>query len=329
MRRFVKFGYVVCSAVLAVIFLFMLGTFRLDVRQRENPSGYITLKDCRTDEIQDSGARLGQLLRCTFVLDGQNTADETLVFQAYHQNVTVRIAGETVYQMRADQGNPFGRTPGCVWNFVVIRGEDRGSTIEVDLEPVYRSSMDIIPEFLLGSRYEICRDKILKDLPSLVLGVIAVILGLFYAAYIIYNRKNTEVDKSLLMLGLFSIQIGLWKIADVDAIHVLFPRSIAISYLPYFSLMLIVIPFTFFVKSLHSTAEKLGWYIPCLFCIGSAVVQIGLQMLGIADFREMLWLTHVSLFLLCVFDVYLIIREIAAKGWSRRLRINISCIGLC
>lgn len=329
MRRFVKLGYVVCSVVLAVIFLFMLGTFRLDIRQRENPAGYITLKNCRTEEIQDSGARLGQLLRCTFVLDRQNITDETLVFQAYHQNVTVRIDGETVYRMQADQGNSFGRTPGCVWNFIAIQSEDRGRTVEVDLEPVYRSSMDIIPEFLLGSKYEICRDKILKDLPSLILGVIAVILGLVYAAFILYNRKNTEVDKSLLMLGLFSIQIGLWKIADVDAIHILFPRSIAVSYLPYFSLMLIVIPFTFFVKSLHSTAEKPGWYIPCLFSIGSAVVQIGLQLLGIADFREMLWLTHVSLFLLCVFDVYLIIREIAAKGWSRRLRINISCIGLC
>lgn len=239
MRRFVKLGYVVCSVVLAVIFLFMLGTFRLDIRQRENSAGYITLKNCRTEEIQDSGARLGQLLRCTFVLDRQNITDETLVFQAYHQNVTVRIDGETVYRMQADQGNSFGSTPGCVWNFIAIQSEDRGRTVEVDLEPVYRSSMDIIPEFFLGSKYEICRDKILKDLPSLILGVIAVILGLVYAAFILYNRKNTEVDKSLLMLGLFSIQIGLWKIADVDAIHILFPRSIAVSYLPYFSLMLL------------------------------------------------------------------------------------------
>lgn len=329
MSRFVKIGYAVCSAVLAVIFFTMLGSFRLDVIQRENPSGYITLNNVRTEEIQDSGTAQGQLLRCIFMLDGQNTADQTLVFQAYHQNVTVRIDGETVYQMRADKGNPFGRTPGCVWNFVTIRNEDLGKTVEVDLEPVYRSSQDIVPEFYFGSKYDICRNKILKDLPSLILGVIAVILGLVYVVFIFYNRKNTEVDKSLLMLGLFSIQIGLWKIADVDAIHILFPRSIAVSYLPYFSLMLIVIPFTFFIKSLHSTAEKPGWYIPCLFCIGSAVIQIGLQLTGIADFKEMLWLTHVSLFLLCAVDVYLIVREIAAKGWSKRLKINIGCIGLC
>ena len=63
MRRFVKIGYAVCSAVLAVIFFAMLGSFRLDVIQRENPSGYITLNNVRTEEIQDSGAAQGQLLR--------------------------------------------------------------------------------------------------------------------------------------------------------------------------------------------------------------------------------------------------------------------------
>lgn len=329
MHRFVKTGYLICSSVIIVLFLFMLGTFRLDIRQREDASGYDILQDCSIEAVQDSTARLGQLLRCTFVLDGGSVADRTLVFSTYHQNVNVRIDGNTVYQMRADEKNAFGRTPGCEWNFITIRDEDLGKMVEVDLEPVYRSSMEIVPDFLFGSRYDICRDKIVKDLPALILAAVSVILGLAFVAYILYNRRNTEVDRSLLMLGLFSIQVGLWKIADVDAVHILFPRSIAVSYAPYFTLMLVVIPFNFFIKSLHSTSEKPGWYIPCFFCLGSAVVQLGLQLLKIADLREMLWLTHLSLFILCAVDAFLIVREIVTKGWSRRLRINVSCIALC
>lgn len=329
MRRFVKIGYLVCGSVVMLLFFFMLGTFRLDVKQREDASGYIVLQNYNRETVQDSTAQLGQLLRCTFVLEGESMADRTLVFSAYHQNVKVRIAGETVYQMQADAGNSFGRTPGCEWNFITIREEDIGKTIEIDLEPVYKSSMEIFPDFLLGSKYDICRDKILEDLPALILAAISVILGLAFVAYIIYNRKNTEVDRSLLMLGLFSIQVGLWKIADVDAIHILFPGSIAISYAPYFTLMLVVIPFSFFIKSLHSTSEKPGWYIPCFFCLGSAVVQLGLQLLKITDLRETLWLTHLSLFILCAVDVVMIGREIATRGWSRRLKINVSCIALC
>lgn len=329
MHRFVKTGYLICSSVIIVLFLFMLGTFRLDIRQREDASGYDILQDCSIEAVQDSTARLGQLLRCTFVLDGGSVADRTLVFSTYHQNVNVRIDGNTVYQMRADEKNAFGRTPGCEWNFITIRDEDLGKMVEVDLEPVYKSSMEIVPDFLFGSRYDICRDKIVKDLPALILAAVSVILGLAFVAYILYNRRNTEVDRSLLMLGLFSIQVGLWKIADVDAVHILFPRSIAVSYAPYFTLMLVVIPFNFFIKSLHSTSEKPGWYIPCFFCLGSAVVQLGLQLLKIADLREMLWLTHLSLFILCAVDAFLIVREIVTKGWSRRLRINVSCIALC
>lgn len=329
MNRFVKIGYLICSFVIMLLFFFMLGSFRLDIQQRDDTSGYDILQDCNIETVQDSTARLGQLLRCTFVLDVESVTDRTLVFSTYHQNVKVRIDGDTVYQMRADTRNSFGRTPGCEWNFITIREEDLGKTVEVDLEPVYKSSVDIVPDFLFGSRYDICRDKIVEDLPALILAAVSVILGLAFVAYVLYNRRNTEVDRSLMMLGLFSMQVGLWKIADVDAIHILFPRSIAVSYAPYFTLMLVVIPFNFFIKSLHSSSEKLGWYLPCFFCLGSAVVQLGLQLLKIADLREMLWLTHLSLFILCAVDVFLIAREIVTKGWSKRLRINVSCIALC
>lgn len=329
MRRFVKTGYLICSSVIILLFLFMLGSFRLDIQQREDASGYDVIQNYNTETVQDSTAQLGQLLRCTFELDEESMTDGTLAFSTYHQNVKVRIDGKTVYQMRADAGNSFGRTPGCEWNFIPLRDEDMGKAVEVDLEPVYRSSMEIVPDFLVGSKYDICRDKIIEDLPALILAAVSVILGLAFVVYIIYNRRNTEVDRSLLMLGLFSIQVGLWKIVDVDAIHILFPKSIAVSYAPYFTLMLVVIPFNLFIKSLHSEPEKPGWYLPCLFCLGSAVVQLGLQLLKIADLRETLWLTHLSLFILCVVDVFLITREIATRGWSRRLRINVSCIALC
>lgn len=329
MHRFVKAGYLICSFVILILFFFMLGSFRLEIQQRESASGYNVLQDYNIEAVQDSTAQMGQLLRCSFVLDGESVVDRTLAFSTYHQNVRVRIDGKTVYQMRAAAGNPFGRTPGCEWNYITIRDEDLGKTVEVELEPVYRSSLKIVPDFLLGSKYDICRDKILKDLPALILAAVSVILGLAFVAYIIYNRNNTEVDRSLMMLGLFSVQVGLWKITDLDATHMLFPRSIAVSYAPYFALMLVVIPFSFFIKSLHSSSEKIGWYLPCFFSLGGAVVQLSLQLLKIADLRETLWLTHLSFFILCAVDIFLMVREIATRGWSRRLKINVSCIALC
>lgn len=329
MSRFVKISYMVCSAVLMILFLVMLITCRLDVSSRGDASGYAAITDFNVESVPDSTAEQGLLQRYTFTLDESDTVDRVLAFFTYHQYAEVKIGGETVYGMRTNDGNPFGRTPGCVWNHVAVRNEDLGKTAEVILEPVYKDAVKVVPDFLLGSKYDIYRDKIIRDLPSLVLGTIAVCLGLIYVIYIVYNRKNTEVDRSLLMLGLFSVQVGLWKITDADAIHILLPGSIVVSYVPYFTLMLIAIPFSLFIKSLHSASRTPAWYIPCLFSIGSAAIQLPLQLAGIADLREMLWLTHISLFVLCADDMFLIIKEIRTRGWSRRVKINVSCIVLC
>lgn len=329
MSRMVKIGYCAGSIVLAALFFLMLWTFRIDVGRRDNASGYVVLNGVDVQTLQDDSARMGVRLRCTFVLDGQSVSDRTLAFPVYHQDVEVKIGGEEVYHLRADAKNAFGSTPGSEWNFILIRNEDMGKTVEVYLEPVYKNSVSAIPDFYLGNKFDIYRDKILRDLPALILGIFAVGLGIGFMAYIIYNRKNTEVDKSLFMLGLFSVQVGTWKLADLDAIHILLPGNIALSYVPYFALMLIAIPFTFFLKSIHRTSDKLVWYVPCFFCLGSAAFQICMQLLHIADLRQNLWLTHISLFLLCLVGGSMIIGEIRKKGWNKRLRINVSCILLC
>lgn len=329
MSRFVKISYAVCCAVIVILYLMMQNTFRLDIFQREEQTGYGVVPDCTVEIVQDSTLEMGQRIRCSFVPTQESYVGQSLVFSSYHQNAVVRIDGEIVYSMKADGENAFGRTPGCTWNFITIRTEDLGKVVEVELEPVYKGAIDVVPELLLGSKYDICHDKVFHDLPALILGFVAVLLGLAFVAYILYNWMNTEVDKNLLMLGLFSIQVGLWKISDVDAIHILFPDSVVLSYVPYFTLMIVVVPFSFFIKSLHSSGDKPGWYIPCFFSLGSAALQLVLQIFGIADLRETLWLTHLSLAVLCAVDVVLIVKEIAARGWNKRLKQNVFCIALC
>lgn len=329
MSRFVKISYTVCCVVIVIMYLVMQGTFRLDICQREQQNGYGGVQDCTVEILQDGTAEMGQRIRCSFVPLQEAYVGQSLAFASYHQNVVVRIDGENVYSMKPDRRNAFGRTPGCTWNFITIKAEDLGKLVEVEVEPVYKGAVDMVPELLLGSKYDICRDKIFHDLPALILGAVAVLLGLAFVAYILCNWMNTEVDKSLMMLGLFSIQVGLWKISDVDALHILFPNQIVLSYVPYFTLMVVVIPFSFFIKSLHCSGEKRGWYIPCFFSLGSAALQIVLQLLGIADLREMLWLTHLSLAILCAVDAVLIVKEIVTRGWNKRLKRNVFCIALC
>jgi len=329
MKKIVEIGYLIGTVLCVLLFFYILFSFRLDISQRQGPGEFVELEDYRREIVEDGGCPLGEKAVYTFTLGDIRDADTGLVFFTLHQNVSVRLDGEEIYSMKPADGNAFGRTPGCVWNMVMLDREDSGRQLTVELAPVYQSSREFIPDFLFGSRYTICRDRLSAGMPSIIIGGFSVILGMIYIAYILYNRKNTEVDKSLLMLGCFSVQIGLWKMLDTNAFHLMFPGRPAFSYGDFFSLLLVTIPYCMFLRQLHTSSEKKIWFVPCIASLVGIAVLLTLQVLDIADMRQMLWVIHGLILFMCGVCAVMVVREVVTVGWSVRLRRNVFCVLLC
>lgn len=329
MKKVIEWGYLVVLILCAALFLFMFTTFRLDIRQRQTSEGFEQVTDYQREVVYDTACPTGQKSVYTFTAGQLSDMDTALIFFSLHQLVTVRLDGEEIYSMKPDARNAFGSTTGCVWNVVLLSGADSGKQVSIEIVPAYKSSNDFVPDFLLGSRFAICKDRILAALPSILCAILAIIIGAFYIGYILYNRRNTEIDKSLLLLGGFSVVLGCWKVVDTNAFYLLVPGKVAFSYADFMLLLLVTVPYCLFIRQMHSSAEKPVWNVPCIASIVGTCVVIVVQLLHIADMRQMLRLIHVLLLLLAVVCVAMITREVITVGLSRQLRKNISCIVLC
>lgn len=92
--------------------------------------------------------------------------------------------------------------------------EDAGKEIRVEITPVYESFRDREVVFLIGSQLAIYTDRLYRDLPQLVLGIMAVFAGVVFVCVAVHNLIRKHRGQSLAALGMFSVMLGFWRLTD-------------------------------------------------------------------------------------------------------------------
>jgi len=316
----------ICMAVLIILLVYIGVTFKANIFDSRDTEGYTRLTDY---DVESQTLADGQILtRYTFnnidVKDGR----QSLIFYTLHQNVTVYVGDEHVYSLKVSSNNLFGKTPGKSWNEIPIYDEDAGKSIVVETTAVYGSLSNGTPEFYYGVASNIKEDVIMDNLPPFVLGAITVIAGIFLMIYGNVVYRQTDSDGGIIMLGLFSVLIGIWKISDINLMALMYPHYVVTSYISLAALLLVIIPFTSYVMKVFGEDSKL-WNIPCVMSIIVTAVAVVLQLAGIKDMRETLWLTHACFVVLALTYLVVFIRELRIRGWNGKMKVTVICFIMC
>lgn len=329
MKAYVHKVYVIIGFLFAMLFLYMFGLSDISITGYQPKENYEILTDYEMIIEQDETAPTGIRRIYTFTLSGIEESYCELVFYCIHQNAKVYVEDECVYSMVPSYTGLSGKSPGYVWNRLPFSEEDNGKKVTLEIIPVYSSSNDITPVLYFGNRYDIARDIIIEALPTLIFSVVVIVVGLIYICFVIYNNRKTNGENSLSMLGLLSIQLGLWRISESEAINLLFPGTPALSQLTFVMLMFMCLSLVLYVKELYSTRDNLIWYVPCILGVTNMLLTVLFQCLGVADMRQMLPITHGIMGIIVVITVIMTIYEMRCVGLNGRMKRNIRCLALC
>lgn len=300
-----------------------------DVLEVRPYTGHEILTDYSVRTIEDTSAPAGVKTEYHFHFNDLPENGKTLIFYTVHQNVAVYVNDNCIYRIASSEDNLFGKTPGNNWHTIPVYASDAGADFRVTITPVYESSVEIEPTFYFGSVLSIWVELMGKNIITFVLSLIAVFLGILFSLFVLSNYQNPEINKSLLMMGIFSINIGIWKITDIDTTGLLFPHSITLAYIPYFTLFLVSIPFILYVKELFTNKESILWYLPCFLSIFVILLSVILQLTHVADFRQVLWMNHIVMGSFVVLILPMIIYEIKTAGLHDQLKTTIFGMGCC
>lgn len=279
------------AALLGLILLHLLTVPNRSVYQDRQVSGLIMLLPASRQERPEPNAPLGVAVEYRFDLPGISVHDPYFVFYVTHQYARVYLGDELLYAIEYPRENGFGNTVGDCWIQVPLYLEDSGKQIRVELLPVYESSREVIPEFLMGSLLDIYARQQKRELPQILLSLMTILTGALYIVAGICMRDLWGKSESVRMLGYFSLLLGVWKLTDCICMAYLFPeRTALLHYLSLSCLMLAPMPLIRLVRVVQKHQRIMAWY--GLLAAAVMLGQVLLQISGILDLRQMLTVTH-------------------------------------
>ena len=329
MRKCVKIIY----GISFTLVIFMLAFFHIHERTDQyiarNDTVCQILTDYEVTSYEDASAPMGITQEYKWTLTDIPTRSCCIMFYTVHQAIEIYVEDELLYSLSSNEDNFFTQGTGCDWAKAFLFDEDEGKEIRILVHPIYEASIDNDLTIYYGT-YDTIYAKIITDnFFVLLIGIVAIIIGLVFLLFVLLNFKNHDLDKSIAMLGFFSIFAGLWKISDMSSSPLLFKSPLTLSALAIISLSMMVVPYVFFIRNQFARTRHLFWDLLCIGCSFESIFVVILQLTGIADLRETLFLCHIMTVLVIIAIFIMMIWEALHTKYSTKLKITVSCCVLC
>lgn len=328
----------VCSIVLPTIAILALVILLVTISQTENvlitatrtSSGFEEVEEVTETELAREDTPIGAQKEYIFTLDDTIPHDTCLAFYTVHQYVTVYLNGEEIYNLRPKDSHRFTKTVGSNWVMIPLYVTDSGKKVKVVITPAYESFRNREVTFLIGSPLAIYRNRLAKDLPQIILGGIAILMGVLFLCVGGYNYIKRRSGKRITILGIFSVMLGLWKLTDTWFTPFMDnDQPVLFYYITITMPMLGMLPLMQWAK--NSFSEK-GRQVIRSYEIGLAVLcllQFLLQWLRIYDLRESMTATHIAMGIGAVILVGLAAVEWKKNIGNKKMSLQIPLVFLC
>lgn len=329
MKKSISVIYELCFG-LAILFLVYLSfSPENELYAANSIEGYVRLVNHRYEVQKDAEAPAG--VREIYHIHPSEipAGSNAFVFYSMHQNVEVYIGDKLALRMKRRADSPIGKSPGNCWNTALITAADQGKEIRVEIQPVYASASGEVPEFYAGSRFSIYMEIIRKDFIPVLFSIVAILLGAGFMIFTFYSYHHVTFHRSLFMMGQFAVLIGVWKLADLGIWSLLTGRGDISSAIVLLALLLLVVPFTQYIREMFTSKDHWIWNAACIVSLGVFVITMCMQITGIADMRQMLWMNHLSMLLLIFIAFPMLYVEVRTAGWKSRLKTMVVCMGSC
>ena len=259
-------------------------------------------------------------------LDSLSNDKDLLAFFSVHQNVSIFLGEDLIYQYPLSNNNPFSASPGYNWNFVPL--PENATDIRIELSSPYKAYKASIPTFYIGNSFSVPAKIITTSLFPFILCILMFCIGMIMVGYYLGFARKFHTKTRMFYLGTFAVILSIWSINECPMTPFIMHNNLVTSYVSFLSIMLLPLPFGLFIKNFYEDNSK-AWEVFFQLNIAQIILCILFQLTGIYDFRETLWSTHVMMGILAGVIIYQSYRHLKSGENRRLVKIHLLCIIIC
>ena len=282
---------VLVGVLMAVVLLWV--TFAQNIQLQEVRSGGESshVQEVLQEEVPSAASPIGMDVVYSFAVPEDLSYDTYLAFHAVHQYVHIYLGEELVYALEPSGRLEMLNTIGKNWVMLPLCQADASKEVRVVITPAYKAAKTWTPDFMMGAPLTIYADCLVQDLPQLAISFLLILVGLGFGGIAVYGMFTSKKG-STGMLGLFTAMLGLWYFSDATFTYILFrQRPVLQHYLSITMLMGCMFPL---IKSLRDRYSEVSQNVLDMCGVAEGIVivmELVMQILGIADLREMMPVT--------------------------------------
>jgi len=310
--------YIIIFILSILTAVFLAPFFKEKVYNRTNSQAAVHWND-KMEMLYDGNSYIYRTTLPTKEIDGR-----VIGYDSVHMQIEVTIAGEVVYSIAAKEGY-FTKTTGCCWNFITLTQQDAGKEIIFRVTPIYKESKPT-GSFYFGTQSAVEHLIMRQHLLLFVIAVFIFLIGVSLFFYVVFVIKKTTEGAALFHFSLFASILGIWYCCESQILELFLTCYIGVALTDHLMLMLLPIPFLLFLKNTYQSKEHILWNIICYLNCAVVILRIMLQLTGLSDFRETLWITHTAIGLSILAVFILSVSEIIKYQLTRQVKMCIFCI---
>lgn len=259
-----------------------------------------------------------------------NDAD-ALFFRAKNVFYSVYIDGEPVYIPEFGESVFYTDSTGTRWNSIDITPEQLGKEIEIRVRAAYTNARCGVDGFRIGSSGGVILNLLKENLVSLITCILLLFVGLLLSIADIPINMRTQKNHELLFLGIFSMCVSVWCLAELHMVELFFDDSRLIQMISCYSLMLIPFALILYLNAAIGFKNKAVVPVLCGLCTLGFAASWTLHFLKIKDIHETLTFSHINVVIASVLLIFTVVKATVqrSKKQGAKIYVILRTVGLC
>jgi len=220
--------------------------------------------------------------------DFQVSSDHSLLIRTSLSNLEVKIDDQVIYQEQKENRRFLNEPMVSLWHIVEL--PVNGEKLSVTYQSPYKKMNGLLNPIAYGQEGDLLFYIYDQYGLPFIINMLILFVGLLMII-IAYINPN-EIYNNIWQVGMFSILLAFWMIAESRMLQFFSGSIWLIGSLAFISLPVIPIPLLYYIKSFISDEGSKPLKIAIKVCYANLVLVVFMQLFSIMDYFESVWITH-------------------------------------